>query len=679
MGMNVLKRKSSVYMFATTLLILFSLCLAQASSPKIMNAEAIRVPDDYPTIQAAVDAAIAGDIILVASGTYYENMVIAKSLTLKGAGSDITIIDGGGKGTGVEITADNVNINGFTIRNSGDGIHLHMCNGATVSDNKITLNKNDGIWIETSNSNTIRGNTITSNNLCGIFMEDSSGNTISNNAITSNVYEGVYLYDSSDNTVSGNTITLHDNWAAISLESSSGNTISNNTMLSNRFGISLYEDSNGNTIVGNTILNSEYVGVELFYSGDNTFYHNNFINNSDQVYPSLTNAWDNGVEGNYWSDYNETDADSNGIGDVPYEIDTPNKDNYPLMNPYDKTNPIADAGPDQLVVKGTTVTFDGSESTDNLDIVNYGIVNYMWTFTDNAPQVLTGAKANYTFGNIGNFSVTLNVSDYSGNWDTDKMWVNVTETKLIRDVAITSVTPFPTTVTTGDSLLINVTVANEGDFSESFRVTVYYNSSVVETKNVTSLISRTDETLNFNWSTTGVPGGNYTIKAVASIVAGETDTEDNEGTGDKVTVKRLSSTISISASPQTIILGNSTTINGSISPIRVEVNVTIHYRRLEGNWSPLKNVTAGADGGYSYEWTPTTTGTYEVKASWPGDATTLPNESDAKTVLVKRPTTNIHLYAAAAIAVIIIASAVAVYILRVRKPKLAQQLRERKL
>ncbi|MDH5376606.1 MAG: PKD domain-containing protein, partial [Candidatus Bathyarchaeota archaeon] len=419
----------------------------------------------------------------------------------------------------------------------------------------------------------------------------------------------------------------HINWPAISLEGSNDNTISNNTISSNKLGFSFYASSS-NTIVGNTISNSEYVGVDLFYSGYNTFHHNNF-NNTDQVYPSGANAWDNGAEGNYWSDYNGTDADSDGIGDTPYKIDATNKDNHPLMNPYDKTKPVADAGPDQLVLNGTTVTFDGSESTDNL-----GITNYTWAFTDNTTKVLTDVKANYTFDNIGNFSVTLNVSDYSSNWDTDKMWVNVTGAKLTRDVAVTDITAFPTTVTTGDFLFINVTVANKGNMSETFNLIVYYDSSVVGTKNVISLASEANETLSFNWNTIGVPGGNYTLKAVASIVAGETYTLDNECTGDKVTVKRLSSSIYISASPANITAGAITTINGSISPIRVEVNVTIHYRRTGENWSALENVTTDVDGRYSYEWTVTTVGTYEVKAGWLGDATTLPAESDAVAVTV---------------------------------------------
>jgi len=614
----VLKRKASFYVLAVIQLLLVSLSLAHIS-PKVMSAETINVPDDYERIQWAVGNASSGDTVFVKAGTYYENVIIAKSLTLEGAGSDVTIIDGGGKRAGANITADKVNISGFTIRNSGDGVQLYNCTGVTVSGNKITLNKIDGIYLQSSNNNTIHGNTITLNGVDGLFIESSSGNTISDNVIASNAFDGVYLYYSSNNTVSGNTITSHINMPAIELEGSGSNAIRNNTVSSNKFGISLHGGSNDNTIVGNKISNSTYVGVELYYSGGNTFYHNNF-NNTDQVYVTGANTWDNGAEGNYWSDYNGTD---------PYVIDDYNQDRYPLINPYDETKPVADAGPDQLVVNGTTVTFDGSGSTDNL-----GIANHTWTFTDNNTQVLTGVNANYTFYNVGNFSVTLNVSDYSGNWDTDKMWVNVTETKLIRDVAVTSVKPSPTTVTTGDFLLINVTVANKGNMSESFDLTVYYDSSVVGIENVTSLASEANRTLSFNWNTVGVPGGNYTIKAMASIVPGETYTEDNQLTSDKVTINRLDSNIYIYASPANITAGASTTINGSISPVRVEANVTIYYALSEEDWTVLKNVTTGADGSYSYRWTLTNVGIYKAKADWPGDATTLPAESDVILVTV---------------------------------------------
>ena len=689
-----LKRKTSVYIIILFLSLSCSLPLALVSSQKTMSGNTVYVDcsntgfqngtleHPYNTIQKGVNAASVGESVQVASGTYYENVVINKFLTLKGADRGTTIIDGSGLSkTVVEITADNVSINGFTIRNGGNGIHLYMCNGTTVSGNAIALNNYDGISLEASGNNTISGNTVTLNDFEGIAIEDSNDNFISGNTVTNNTFWGISLFSSDNNTISDNTVTSHAQWFGVSLENSQNVTISGNILANNSGGVEL-DTSSGCVISGNTLLNNE-VGVELWISDCNSFFHNNFINNTDQILSSsLGNMWNSSYPsgGNYWSDYEGNDTYSgsfqnitgnDGIGDVPYNSTSDEKDYYPLMIPYDETNPIADAGSDQLVVKGTTVTFDGSGSTDNLGILGYGIVNYAWSFIDAGSQVLTGVQANYTFNNVGNFSVTLNVSDYSSNWDIDMMWVNVTLIETIRDIAVANITVSSTMVTTGDTVLIDVIVVNKGDFSENFSVTVYYDSSVVGEKNVPSLASGTNETLSFNWNTMGVPGGDYTIEVVATIVAGETNTTDNTRTYGKVAIIKLTSTIFISAFPANITVGDSVILNGSIFPVRVEANVTINYTLLGETWNTLKTVTTDADGHYSYNWTPATTGAYEVKASWEGDLTHLPDESDVQTVTVEeteRPTTNLYLYIAAAAVIIIIAVAV-VYVMRVRKRK----------
>jgi hypothetical protein len=72
-------------------------------------------------------------------------------------------------------------------------------------------------------------------------------------------------------------------------------------------------------------------------SSNNRFWHNTFLDNSQQVLAQTVenaNVWDDGYEGNYWSDYNGTDSDGDGIGDISYVIDASNQDNYPLMNPH---------------------------------------------------------------------------------------------------------------------------------------------------------------------------------------------------------------------------------------------------------------------------------------------------------------------------------------------------------
>ncbi|HDM25073.1 MAG TPA: hypothetical protein ENG24_00540 [Thermoplasmatales archaeon] len=113
-------------------------------------------------------------------------------------------------------------------------------------------------------------------------------------------------------------------------------------MISNNYqGIHLYKHSNNNSILGNTILDNNE-GIYIFYScRDNIFYYNSFINNTVNVFYDgcKKNTWYDAIarKGNYWSDYNGTDVDGDGIGDVPYEIEGGDgnnlEDKYPLVTP----------------------------------------------------------------------------------------------------------------------------------------------------------------------------------------------------------------------------------------------------------------------------------------------------------------------------------------------------------
>jgi parallel beta-helix repeat protein len=119
----------------------------------------------------------------------------------------------------------------------------------------------------------------------------------------------------------------------------------NATVHSNYGGLTLFESCN-NTMENCRICNNSYA-VGLCRSDLNLFYHNSFISNDKNVIPDYyypfqnissgyfsTSVWDDGLEGNHWSDCNSTDANEDGIGDTPYVLDSNNMDHCPLMGMF---------------------------------------------------------------------------------------------------------------------------------------------------------------------------------------------------------------------------------------------------------------------------------------------------------------------------------------------------------
>lgn len=106
---------------------------------------------------------------------------------------------------------------------------------------------------------------------------------------------------------------------------------------------------------------------------------------------------------------------------------------------------------------------------------------------------------------------------------------------LVHDIAVISVTASPTTAWGGEPVYINVTVENQGNFTETFDVTVYADKNMtvvgdeifVGNQTVYSLPPGATQTLNFVWNTTGAPSGSYNISAHASEVPHEKDIDDN--------------------------------------------------------------------------------------------------------------------------------------------------------
>lgn len=155
----------------------------------------------YNSIQTAINNANQSDTVYVHSGTYSENILIDKTITLTGEGKTNTIISGTGDQT-IEITANTVIVSGFTIENDETTyacVFLNSVDNCEISNCNIKKGGN-GIHLLNSNTNTIEDSTIEDNNV-GIFFSSSDNNDIKNNYIQDNNAYGVQLYSTAnDNT-----------------------------------------------------------------------------------------------------------------------------------------------------------------------------------------------------------------------------------------------------------------------------------------------------------------------------------------------------------------------------------------------------------------------------------------------------------------------------------------------
>ncbi|MEM3577911.1 MAG: NosD domain-containing protein [Candidatus Bathyarchaeia archaeon] len=213
-------------------------------------------------------------------------------------------------------------------------------NSTIICNNIANLGSGVGINLMQSAGNIIQANTLDHNNK-GINLYQCTNSVVSDNIMTYIDQAGIHLVESDRNKVNGNKINRTRYAAGISMYASSENIVSGNELWYNEEGIRVESVSTLNTVFGNNLTYNDY-GIKLYNHADNnTFYHNNFVYSIDyQVFflsnDNLYNKWNSSTSGNYWSDYTSVDANSDGIGDTPYQINTENIDYYPLITPFQR-------------------------------------------------------------------------------------------------------------------------------------------------------------------------------------------------------------------------------------------------------------------------------------------------------------------------------------------------------
>ena len=281
---------------------------------------------NYSAIQEAINApeTLDGHEIFVASGIYFEHVIVSKSLSLVGENRSTTIIDGNGTGRVLYVTANNVEVRNFTIRNGTFGVWLHKSNNSKIIGNTLQYGFY-GIRLYYSPNSEVTGNNVEGYKKFGILLEKSGNTTLRGNSMVENEYNfgvnGNSLFDFINNidnssTVNGKPVYYLINQHDITIDASTFQEIgylglvnSTNIKVEN---VNVQNNKQGilfaftvNSSINNVKAKNNWNGIYVAYSSNITVNENNANDNFDYgikfFYSPRSIARGNNVNNNGWA------------------------------------------------------------------------------------------------------------------------------------------------------------------------------------------------------------------------------------------------------------------------------------------------------------------------------------------------------------------------------------------
>jgi hypothetical protein len=298
--------------------------------------------------------------------------------------------------------------------------------------------------------------------------------------------------------------------------------------------------SQSNSFSNNTLTNS-FIGLllgdpENRYGNcnDNLFYNNNFMDNTQQVFIyQSTSTWDNGQVpgGNYWKNYNGTDANNDGRGDYPFVLDSNNTDHYPLMSPFNNSTstpiptptpttqptptpmPTATSSPTPSPPSPTPTPTPPSQNTSKLQLFCFS------SSTQSSFRVEITGNLTYAGAGLQNQNIELQISkDFGQSWTAltsvitgengkfDAVWMPTVTGNYLLQAIFTGNQNIPST-----NIIINCAVSS----LES------QNNFLVSSNSTLSSLSFDSTTKTLSFSVSGPTGtnGSITVSIQKSLIA----------------------------------------------------------------------------------------------------------------------------------------------------------------